>query len=141
MTYLERIAQRKAAYVALVPPPPPEPITPPKINYSILPFKLSPGKRDYYILATEHGSTLATHLLHIHQCGNVMQYTRHIFSLYDIPPNAVHLQDITSELIYANSYERKERKPLVTGFSLPVVFHAYGDITIEAQRIIKTNLE
>lgn len=141
LSYIERLATRKAAYAALVPSPPPAPIVAPKIDYSILPFKLSPGKRDYYILATKHGSTLATHLLHIHQCGETMQTTRHLFAIYDIPSDATILEDIISERIYSNSYERREREPLIKGFSLPVVFHAYGDITIEAQRIIKNNLE
>lgn len=140
MTYSERIAARRAHYAALVPPEPIE-LESPKRDFSILPFKLSPGKRDYYILVTEHGSTLATHMLHLHQCGETLANTRHLFAIYNIPEGAIHLEDIYSELVYSNSYERKPRAPICQGFSSPVVFHALSDIQSESKRIIKTNLE
>lgn len=140
MTYLERIAARKAQYAALVPTP----VTiepPPLLDYSVLPFRLSPGKRDYYILISEHGSSVPTHLLHVHQAGKSLLPTRHPFAIYTVPSQAPTLADILSELIYSNSYERRPRKPIIEGYTTTLIFHDASAITEESKRLIKTQLE
>lgn len=122
-------------------PTPPLVEIPQRIDYSILPFRLSPGKRDYYILISEHGSSTPTHLLHVHQAGARLATTRHLFAIYTVPDQAKIIDDIISELVYTNSYERRPRKPIINGFTRPIIFHDINATIEESKRIVKTELE
>lgn len=138
ITYAEALAALRAKRAKLpIPPPPPEKLPP---IYSILNFKLAPGKTSYFVPLCNPDSTsnralrVPTHFVRIHECGEPMKHCRHIFELYDIPEDAEKVSDIIGS-------EFDPIRPKLSLYTLPFVFHIQAQAEQETRRIIRTQLE